>query len=421
MSPAAWARPSVAAVGSGPSWDEWRVRLREEAAPRRTETRDESWKYTRIQLFEWPGGATASTRPVIRTAGRAFPSAARAWLALSFRQAFAEVPERLVPFVGGQARPSERPLTAYNTQGFEDGILIDVPDGATVSEPIEINLRIRSPSDPACPPGVRYLFPRVLIHLGKGAQARVIERHLWGSRCSLEPEQTPRFHPHRINAVTEIRIDRDAQLQHDLEQSGGGDTQAVGLTAVRLDRDSRYLGHSLATAGALLRHEHQLLLAEPGSEARLESLTLAGRDEHHDRQTRILHVSPNTTSHQCFYSIVAGQGMSIYGGQVVMKPHARGCTATQKNHHLLLDPSAQSRSRPSLEIAVDDVRCSHGSTSGALDPESLFYLRSRGLDETQARHLLITSFAGGFLERLAPAALRDSWQREIARVLPHLG
>jgi Fe-S cluster assembly protein SufD len=101
-----------------------------------------------------------------------------------------------------------------------------------------------------------------------------------------------------------------------------------------------------------------------------------------------------------------------------MKPGASGCNATQKNHHLLLDPTAQSRSRPSLEIAVDDVRCSHGSTSGALDPESLFYLRARGLDETQARHLLTLAFAGGFLERLPNDSLKTSWQQAVRRILP---
>ncbi len=405
----------------GRSWDEWRSRLR--ATTRLPQAkRDESWKYTRIGPFEWSGDTPpASPRPIIqRPKQRSVRHGDELdWLALSFRQAFEEAPDRLIPWLGQVALASGRALSDWNTKAFEDGILVDVPDGVVVDEPIEILLGIQSPNDSTwrLETGPRYLFPRILIHLGKGAQASVIERHRWGLESPPESAR-PVSRSHRINAVTEILLGRDAALTHYLEQTGDGNTQAFGLTAIRLEGGSHYRGYTFDASAALLRHEHHLLLAEPGSEAQLDGLTLAGRGEHHDRQTWIVHACPGTSSQQCFHSIVAGRGMSIYGGQVLMKPGASGCNATQKNHHLLLDPTAQSRSRPSLEIAVDDVRCSHGSTSGALDPESLFYLRARGLDETQARHLLTLAFAGGFLERLPNDSLKTSWQQAVRRILP---
>ena len=396
------------------SWEDWCSGLR--AKPALQTKRDESWKYTRTRLFEWSADTPpTSLRPVIQV-----PKRRSGWRALSFRQAFQKAPDLLLPWVGQVARASGRVLSEWNTQAFEDGLLLEIPDGLVVHEPIEIVLSTRNPTDPACrsETGVRHLFPRVLIHLGKGSQASVIERHRWGFEPRPDRSAPPGSQPQRVNTVTEILLAPDAALTHYLEQTGDGNTQAASLSAIRLGPDSHYTGYAFDASTALLRHEHHVVLSGPGSEARLEGLTLAGRGEHHDRQTWIVHACPGTSSHQCFHSIVAGQGMSIYGGQVHMKHGASGCEATQKNHHLLLDPTAQSRSRPSLEIAVDDVRCSHGSTSGALDPDSLFYLRSRGLAETQARHLLTLAFAGGFLEKLPPGALKTAWQEAVSRILP---
>ena len=408
-------------LDQGLSWEDWRSRLRAQRIPRTT--RDESWKYTRTRLFEWSAGPqTAGKRPVIRVPE---PESVRrkagsGWRALSFRGAFQTAPDLLLPWVGQVALASGRVLQEWNTQAFEDGLLLVIPDGLVIHEPIDILLGIHDPNDPAFDPGTgaRRHFPRVLIHLGEGAQASVIERHRWGSEPQPERPGPPGSQLQQINAVTEILLEPGATLTHYLEQTGNATIQAASLSAIQLGPDSHYTGYTFDAATALLRHEHHVVLSGSGSGARLEGLTLAGRGEHHDRQTWIVHARPGTSSHQSFHSIVAGGGMSIYGGQVLMKPGASGCEATQKNHHLLLDPTAQSRSRPSLEIAVDDVRCSHGSTSGALDPDSLFYLRSRGLSETQARHLLTLAFAGGFLEKLPSGTLKTAWHEAVLRILP---
>jgi Fe-S cluster assembly protein SufD len=134
---------------------------------------------------------------------------------------------------------------------------------------------------------------------------------------------------------------------------------------------------------------------------------LAAAGQHVDDHTLIDHLAPDTRSDEAFRGVIGRRGRGVFNGKVVVHRGAQRIDARQSNDNLLLSDQAEIDTKPELEIYADDVKCSHGSTVGELDAEHLFYLRSRGLDETTAREILTVAFASAVLERVAMPALRD--------------
>ncbi len=377
--------------------------------------RDESWKYTRKSAFNITDGITLPT-PVIRTAFDHRTNwqplkRTRQWSLMSLACAYSEHADLVTTFFGKMAGLQTRQLTALNTGAFRDGIFLYIPPGRCLSEPIELTLMLS--------PGTTAAFPRVLILLGAGANAHVMERHVWTDGLSQPPSGVNP--PSRmINSITEIHLGEQAALTHYLEQTGDPSTRAVSLTAAHLSTDSTYQSFQYDGCGFLLRHEHDIMLKGRGSRVQLDVLSLLSKGEHHDHQTRLVHAAPATQSTQRIRSVVGARATSIYGGHIRISPEAKGSEAAQNNHHLLLDSSARAMSRPELEIGVDDVRCTHGATSGELNQDTLFYLRSRGIDQRQARHILITGFTEEFLAGIPSETIRAHWRSNVDGILAKL-
>jgi Fe-S cluster assembly protein SufD len=221
-----------------------------------------------------------------------------------------------------------------------------------------------------------------------------------------------------VNSVAELSLARDARLEHVVLQQEGPDTLALGAIALQQEAGSHYTSHSLALGGRLARLEIRANLAGEAAHCALRGLYL-GRDRQLlDHHTTIDHATPHTTSDELYKGILDERAHGIFHGRVHVWPNAQKISAQQTNRNLLLSDLALVHTKPQLEIFADDVRCSHGATIGQLDPDELFYLRSRGIGERDARALLSFAFASEITGALPLAALRERMEAFVLGWLP---
>jgi Fe-S cluster assembly protein SufD len=157
----------------------------------------------------------------------------------------------------------------------------------------------------------------------------------------------------------------------------------------------------------------QTVLAGDGAETVMNGLYLVDGTQHVDHQTVIEHIAPNCPSHELYKGILDGRSHGVFNGKVYVHPEAQKTDGKQSNNNLLLSPEARVDTKPQLEIFADDVKCTHGATVGRLDETALFYLRSRGINRSNARKLLTYAFAADVLERLDLVELRDALESQV--------
>ncbi|MEO7921307.1 MAG: Fe-S cluster assembly protein SufD, partial [Thermoanaerobaculia bacterium] len=275
-------------------------------------------------------------------------------------------PLGLEPFLGRTADFSQRPFVALNTVLMGDGALLLVPDGVVVAEPIEI-VHVAAP----CVAGTAFIsHPRTLIVLGRGCEARVVEIFLGAGTAD----------PGLVNSVTEVVLGPGARLEHDTVQLEGTGTYHFSSLDVRQERDSSFVSNLFSFGSLLARNEIELAIDGEGASGTLNGLVAARGNQHVDCHSVVDHRQPHGGSQEYYKCILAGAGRGVFDGKIVVRPGATKTDAHQKNRNLLLSELALIDSKPQLEIYNNDVRCTHGSTTGRLDPDALFYLRSRGLD-----------------------------------------
>ncbi len=244
---------------------------------------------------------------------------------------------------------------------------------------------------------------RVLIAAQPSARVRVIELFI-----SLTPAS------YAINAVTEIAAAEDAEVDHYKVGHESDLALHFGAVQANLSRHARYRSHAILLGGARVRNEAICVLDGEGAECLLNGLYTASGRQHIDNFTRLDHAQPHGTSREFYKGILAGEGVGVFSGRIIVRPGAQRTDAIQSNRNLLLSPRAILRAaEPQLEIYADDVRCTHGATVGQLDPEALFYLRSRGLDGESARRLLTYAFANEILQQIQVDELRRLLESEL--------
>jgi len=284
--------------------------------------------------------------------------------------------------VGG-GHPS--PFEDLNTARFEDGAVILVPKNLKVALPLHL-LFITKAEGPIA------VFPRVLVVLERGAELELVEEHHGEGTYLTCP-------------VVEIRVAEGAILRHERVQRDSDEAFHLGTLKAEVAKGGQYHSRTLSFGARLSRQQPWVRLAE-GAEASLDGLALLGGHQVADTHSFMLHAEPNASSHQLHKCIVDGKARAVFNGQVLVAPHAQGTDAKQQSRNLLLSESARVDTKPQLEIYADDVKCSHGATVGALDPEELFYLQSRGLNADDARNLLTYGFAADVLTHIPVASLR---------------
>jgi len=242
---------------------------------------------------------------------------------------------------------------------------------------------------------------RVLLLLEEGASLNLVETHAGDGEDEL-----------LVNLGMEIVLHRDARLAHSRFQEEAGRTLHVTSIGAELAHQAQYRALIANLGGRLSRVDMKVKLNGPGAEAALRSVTALDGETHADVTTVMDHAAPYTTSRQLFKSVLGGRARSVSQGKVTVRERAVKSDSHQLFKALLLGPRAEADAQPELEIFADDVVCGHGTAIGTLDADALFYLRSRGIAEWEARSLLVRAFLEDAIEGFAEGEIRDAlWQR----------
>jgi Fe-S cluster assembly protein SufD len=247
---------------------------------------------------------------------------------------------------------------------------------------------------------------RTLVRAGRGSQCSIVQT--WAGADGS---------PYLTTAMTEVRLEPGAVVDHYRLQQEGRAAFHVSSLHARQDRGSRFTDHAVLLGAALSRNDATVRLAGQGAECTLDGLFLARGQQHVDAHTVIDHAQPHCTSRELYNGVLDGKARGVFHGRIVVRKDAQKTSAHQANHNLLLSRESLVNSTPALEIHADDVKCKHGSTTGQLDPQSLFYLRSRGIAEAEARAMLVYAFAGEVIGRVTLPPVRRRLSALLARRL----
>lgn len=306
-----------------------------------------------------------------------------------------ERPEWLESHLGVLSKFDEFTFAALNTAAFDDGICIRVLRNAKVDTPIHI-LFVTSRA------GESATFPRVLLVAEEGSEAFVIEQYASaGAPVGFS------------DAVTEVFVASNAKLEHVKVQRESRSSFHVALTQVKLERDSTYLTFNVNYGGHLVRNDLNVFLNGENLHCRMDGVVVLDGDQHCDNHTRLDHAFPNCDSFEVYKHVLNDKATAVFNGKIFVHQDAQKTDAKQTNQTLLLSPTATIDSKPQLEIFADDVKCTHGATIGQLRQDAMFYLRSRGLPETEARALLVYAFAAEVLEKISNEAVRKDLERQL--------
>ncbi len=241
--------------------------------------------------------------------------------------------------------------------------------------------------------------PQLQITLEDNAELTLIERH------EGEGEYWK-------NMVTEITLGQNATLNHIRIMEDSAEAINTNIVTIKAARDAHYNGFSLNMGAKLSRHEVHATLEGENVDMHINGLNLLGGDQHGDTTILIEHKAPHCNSHQFYRSLLNDNAHCVFQGKVHVHQIAQKTDGYQLSNALLLSPKAEMDVKPELEIYADDVKCSHGSTIGQLDDAPLFYLRSRGLSEAQARMLLLEAFVDEVVEKIGDETLTGEVQEK---------
>jgi Fe-S cluster assembly protein SufD len=274
-------------------------------------------------------------------------------------------------------------FTALNL-AFADVVFLKIPKETSVDEPFEFNFNTDENTAN---------FPHVIVLAEAGSKATIIE-----SYDSAGVSFT--------DSAIQIFVEDNANLTHYRVQKESLEAFHIGTTEVVLKRGSFYNSTNINFGAKLSRHDAHLKFTAEGGEAFVDGLYLIGGNQHADTHSVIDHKMPNCTSHQTYKGIVDGSARAVFNGKVFVRENAHGTDAQQSNKNLLLSNDARVDTKPQLEIFNDDVKCAHGATVGQLEEEELFYLLTRGLNESLARNLLTYGFAEEIVNKIGIESIK---------------
>ncbi len=218
-----------------------------------------------------------------------------------------------------------------------------------------------------------------------------------------------------FNVVNLFNVGENAQLNSFNLQTPNTSSSIIETTQVNLERSSTYSSYYYSTDGSLIRNNITAKINGEGAEANLYGLTLAKDKAHIDHSTLIDHRVPNCESNEMYKTVVDDKSVGVFNGKVFVRPDAQKTNAFQSSQAIVLNDDANVYAKPELEIYADDVKCSHGSTTGQLDEEAKFYLKSRGIGEDAANKMLIKAFAAEIMENIKPQVIVDQFEAQIEK------
>ncbi|MSP05767.1 MAG: Fe-S cluster assembly protein SufD [Acetobacteraceae bacterium] len=354
--------------------------------------RDEAWKYTNLRPVAQASFQSAATADPSALLAR-LPQLNAPRLVMvdgHYLATLSTLPPQVkcLPFAaapkfGTLANPACEPMVALNTMLAEDGFSLTIP--ANIDAGLIVIAHLTT--------AARSTHPRHAITLEEGARASLLEIYL-GEGAYLH------------NPVTEIHIGEGANLTHARLQDEAEEGFHLGTIYARIAAHSIYDSFSLNIGARLSRTELHASLAGAHATAHLNAAQILTGVQHADFTTIVSHDAPHGASRQTVKNALAGRSRGVFQGKIHVARGAQKTDGYQMNQALLLSPDAEIDSKPQLEIYADDVKCSHGATIGELDADQLFYLRSRGVPESQARGMLVRAFLSDAIDMVANGASR---------------
>lgn len=348
----------------------------------------EEWRFTPMQQLIGESFHLVTEGPTITSAK--LPSGVRL---LTMAQALEEGLPELEQHLAQHAVPEATPFSALNAALFTDGVVLVVPDGVKVPDPIRINH--------VAVDGELYVT-RTLLILGRDAEAVVVESfhgndgaHYFTNHCA----------DHVLGA--------NARLEHLRLQEESDDAWHVGYTHADQQRDSHYRSFTLGLGGATARHNLHARHRDTAVETLFYGLYLPRGSQLIDNHTAIFHEQPNCNSWEVYKGVIADEAHAVFNGKVFVTPIAQRTDAKQTNRNILLSERAKVDTKPQLEIFADDVKCTHGATVGRPDPLQRYYLQTRGIGGGAAQSLLLWAFAAEVIGEITVPELRAEVELDV--------
>lgn len=246
--------------------------------------------------------------------------------------------------------------------------------------------------------------PTLSITLEQGSEMTLLENHVGiGSYWK--------------NMATTVKLGKNAKLHHIRILEDSRDAVHTNMVNIELDRDAVYEGFTLNAGASLFRHQIHAILNGENINCSFNGINLLNGKQHGDTTILIEHKAPHCQSNQFYRTVLDDEARGVFQGKVHVHKAAQKTDGYQLSNALLLSPKAEMDTKPELEIYADDVKCSHGATTGQLDEEPLFYMRSRGIDLASARMLLIQSFVDEVLEKIEDETIRGNLQEKTSQWL----
>jgi Fe-S cluster assembly protein SufD len=307
-----------------------------------------------------------------------------------------------------QTEGAHEVFTAINTSGLKDVAVVWVAKNVVVETPIHL-VFVAAGEAPTIS------LPRCLVVAETGSSVTLVEEYTNRTDADHVELSDATSLQYFTNAVTEIWIEENAQVSHTRVEWEGAEAFHIGKTAVSQARYSRYTCHAITLGGKLSRHNLEILQTGEQTETTLNGLTIIGGNQLADTHSAIALNYPHSTSRQLHKCIVGDRAHGVFNGKIFVPKPAQLTDAGQMNRNLLLSPKARVDTKPQLEITADNVKCAHGATVSQLEDDEIFYLQSRGIDENDARKLLINAFATEIINQIPVTSLQERLLQTVNR------
>ncbi len=424
---------SASAALPGPDWLAQRratyvARLQDVPFPT---TEEELWRYTDINRFDLndyrpltslevgnpgeystPGGGVVAAEAgehcalIIVRDGRVVHHAldpeleAQGVVVTGIAEAQGDERDRMLVHLGSVVQETEDTFTLLNEAMSTGGTYVYIPDSVLCINPIVI-VHWCEGDDVA-------VFDRTLVHVGRNAQASIIER--------FESSDQHIF----MSSITECIVEENAHVKFLTTQEDGQDTTHIGVHRTHVYRDGHFESSTVSLGGKYARLRGEVSLMEQGSTSDVMAVYYGDNEQLLDFRTLQDHRAPRTTSTLLFKGAVEDKARSVYSGMIHLREVAQGAQAYQTNRNLVLDHGAHAESIPNLMIEANDVKCSHGSTVGPIDEEQLYYLATRGVSPADAEKLIVLGFFEDVFSRLSVPALIAPLRRSVNKKISTL-
>ena len=375
--------------------------------------RDEQWRYTNLRALKsnvYPLATPAATTALeleltdnprlvfvdgFLDSGLSSDIEVDGLIISSLSDTLSNNPSLLEGKIGSCLDAEQHGFTALNTAYCQDGYVMNVAKGKAISDVLEI-VFVASDNGTVS-------HARNIIIAEANSQVTVVEKHI-GKDGQV----------YLNNNLTEIIAGDNAHVDHYKIQQESDDAFHIGGVFINQAANSNVKNHNVALSGLVTRNDTYTNLLGQGAHMEMNGLVLGKGRQHIDNHTQVNHAVPNCTSDEYYKTVLDDQSRSVFRGRIIVAEDAQQTNADQQNNNLLLSKNAEADTKPQLEIYADDVKCSHGATVGQIDPTSLFYLKSRGIDTESANGLLTFAFANEVIERINVESIRTQLTQIIA-------